>query len=243
MSVPIGNKPKQSLPELTIPQSQGMPLSTPSGSDFGSQSLSTNLISLPSTAVTTTRRWKPGKRLNTLPVCFILTIQLSKANNSGSSNNIFWYQRHFRISFVDIKPTANKINVSLNGKISPMRLRSNSMTLIQHLVLSNCSESWLMRNISTRKLPGTLSTIPSHTPIIPSCHKHFKSGALIFWKDSCQDTWNSFIWSITSGWQESPKSTPEIRTKWMFFHWSKKAIQKKSEWPICVLLALTRSTA
>ena len=201
-----------------------------------------SLILSPLTVATTTRHSKRDKRPSTLPVCCIPTTQPNRASNCDSSNSIFWYLPHYRTSFVGIRPTASKISASLTGKISPMRLPFSSMTPIPHWVLLNCSESWLMRNIWIRRPHGTLFMTLSRIPTILSCPKRLKSGVYICLKGFCPDIWSSSTWLIISGWREWLKSIQEIHIKWMFCRWLKKAIPRKSEWPICVLLVRTRST-
>lgn len=137
----IGKKLKLSSQEHTIPQFLAMPLSILSDSDFGNLSQSTSSTSWPSTVVTTTRRFNNVRRPSISPVSFIPMTQHSKVRNFVLNNNIFSSQPQFKISFVGIKSIARRTNVSLSGKTSPMRLPSSSTTLIQPLVLLNCSES------------------------------------------------------------------------------------------------------
>lgn len=236
----IGKKLKLSSQEHTIPQFLAMPLSILSDSDFGNLSQSTNSTLWLSTVVTTTRRFNNVKRRNISPVCFIPMTPLNRARNFVWSNNIFLSQLPFKILYVDIKSIARRTNVSLSGKTSPMKLLSSSMILIQRLVSLNCWESWLMRNIWIKKLPGTSFMTLSHTPITLFCQKPLKNGVLNSWIDFCQDIWNSFTWLIISGWLELAKNIQEMPTRWMFFHWLKKAFQRKSVWPTFALLVLTR---
>lgn len=238
----IGKKLKLSSQEHTIPQFLAMPLSILLDSDFGNLSQSTSSTSWPSTVVTTTRRFNNVRRPSISPVSFIPMTQHSKVRNFVLNNNIFSSQPQFKISFVDIKSIARRTNVSLSGKTSPMRLPSSSTTLIQPLVLLNCSESWSMRNIWIKKLLGTSFMTLSHTLITLFCLKPLKNGVLNSWTDFCQDIWNSFTWLTTSGWPELARSTQEMPIRWMFFLWSKKVFQREFVWPTFALSVLTRST-
>lgn len=100
-------------------------------SDYGNQSQSMNSISSPSTVVIIIKPYKPDKKLNTLQVFFIQTIQLNKESNFVLNNNICWFQPHFRILSEDIKFIANKTRENLNGKTSQMKPPFNLMTPIQ----------------------------------------------------------------------------------------------------------------
>lgn len=134
----IGKKLKLFQPELMIPQFQVMLHLTPLVSDYGNQSQSMNSISSPSTVVIIIKPYKPDKKLNTLQVFFIQTIQLNKESNFVLNNNICWFQPHFRILSEDIKSIANKTRENLNGKTSRMKPPFNLMTPIQLWVSQNC---------------------------------------------------------------------------------------------------------
>lgn len=134
----IGRKLKLFQPELMIPQSQAMLLSTQLVLDCGSQFLSTNSILSLSTVVIITKPYRPGKKPNTLQVFSIQMIQLSKESNFVLNNNICWFQPHFKILLEDTKSIAKKTRENLNGKISQMKSQFNLTTPIQLWELSNC---------------------------------------------------------------------------------------------------------
>ena len=233
---PDGLIPKKSSLWLMTRQFQVSILTTRITYDFGAQGLITLSILIDLTLVTTMVPSKRESKQSTSQVYSIPMTQQMPARSWDLSSNTSSAQPLCMTSSRGIKR-----NTMTNLQISLILTRYSWTIPIQLFPQLNFWEFSLTKKCSHLRKLGTWFITRSPTPTTRCCQRHWRSGAAIWLRHSCQDIWIWFTWSTISILIGLGRSSQEMIRKLWGWVWSKMVIPKKWEWHISQLFAHTLS--